>query len=129
MDVSELNDDQMSDDYHYYIFPNLTFNTHHSGFGFFRQRPHATDPNKMYFDIQSYARLPADTDVPRPIHTQHKHGDISLGLVMDQDSYNLPRVQKGMNSRAYKGLLINYRERRIRHMNKVIDDYLYGPDR
>ena len=129
MDVSELNDDQMSDDYHYYIFPNLTFNTHHSGFGFFRQRPHATDPNKMYFDIQSYARLPAGTEVPRPIHSQHKHGDISLGLVMDQDSYNLPRVQKGMNSRAYKGLLINYRERRIRHMNKVIDDYLYGPDR
>ncbi len=36
---------------------------------------------------------------------------------MDQDSYNLPRVQKGMNSRAYKGLLINYRERRIRHMH------------
>ena len=129
MDVSQLNDDQMSDDYHYYIFPNLTFNTHHASFGFFRQRPHATDPNKMYFDIQSYARLPEGTDVPRPIHSQHKHGEISLGLVMDQDSYNLPRVQKGMNSRAYPGLLINYRERRIRHMNKVIDDYLYGPDR
>ena len=48
---------------------------------------------------------------------------------MDQDSYNLPRVQKGMNSRAYPGLLINYRERRIRHMHKVLDNYLEGPDR
>ena len=129
MDVSALNDDQMSDDYHYYLFPNITLNTHHFSFGFFRQRPHATDPNKMYFDIQSYARLPAGTEPPRPVHTHHKHGDISLGLVMDQDSYNLPRVQKGMNSRAYQGLLINYRERRIRHMNKTIDDYLFGPDR
>ena len=64
-----------------------------------------------------------------PIHSQYKHGEISIGLVMDQDSYNLPRVQKGMNSRAYKGLLINYRERRIRHMHKVLDNYLEGPDR
>ena len=63
------------------------------------------------------------------MHSQHKHGDISLGLGLDQDSYNLPRVQKGMNSSSFKGLLINYRERRIRHMNKVIDDYVYGPDR
>ncbi len=130
LDVSELNDDQLSDDYHYYIFPSLTFNTNALNFLFFRQRPHATDPNKMYFDMQTYVRIPPGVDhPPRPIHAQYKHGEISIGLVMDQDSYNLPRVQKGMNSRAYKGLLINYRERRIRHMHKVLDNYLEGPDR
>ena len=130
MDVSGLNDDQMSDDYHYYLFPNLTFNITALGFGFFRQRPHPTDPNKMFFDLQGYARIPQGADwPPRPVHTQFKHGEISIGLVMDQDSYNLPRVQKGMNSRSYKGLLINYRERRIRHMHTVLDGYLEGPDR
>ncbi|MBH77811.1 MAG: hypothetical protein CL897_06250 [Dehalococcoidia bacterium] len=130
LDVSELNDDQLSDDYHYYIFPSLTFNTNALNFLFFRQRPHATDPNKMLFDMQTYVRIPPGADhPPRPIHTQYKHGEISIGLVLDQDSYNLPRVQKGMNSRAYKGLLINYRERRIRHMHKVLDNYLEGPDR
>ena len=130
IDVSELNDDQMTDDYHYYIFPSITLNTHHTGVMVFRQRPHATDPNKMYFDLQNYTRIPDGADPPpRPAHTTYKHGEISIGLVLDQDSYNLPRVQKGMNSRAYKGLLINYRERRIRHMHKTIDDYIYGPDR
>jgi phenylpropionate dioxygenase-like ring-hydroxylating dioxygenase large terminal subunit len=130
LDVSELNDDQLSDDYHYYIFPSLTFNTNALNFLFFRQRPHPTDPNKMFFDMQTYVRIPPGVDhPPRPIHAQYKHGEISIGLVMDQDSYNLPRVQKGMNSRAYKGLLINYRERRIRHMHKVLDNYLEGPDR
>ena len=130
LDVSELNDDQLSDDYHYYIFPSLTFNTNALNFLFFRQRPHATDPNKMLFDLQTYVRIPPGADwPPRPVHTTHKHGEISIGLVLDQDSYNLPRVQKGMNSRAYKGLLINYRERRIRHMHKVLDAYLEGPDR
>ena len=34
-----------------------------------------------------------------------------------------------MNSRAYKGLLITYRERRIGHMHQTLDDYIYGPDR
>ena len=130
LDVSGLNDDQLSDDYHYYIFPSLTFNTNALNFLFFRQRPHATDPNKMLFDLQTYVRIPPGADwPPRPVHTTHKHGEISIGLVLDQDSYNLPRVQKGMNSRAYKGLLINYRERRIRHMHKVLDNYLEGPDR
>ena len=125
IDVSELNDDQLSDDYHYYIFPSLTFNTTAMSFLFFRQRPHATDPNKMLFDLQTYVRMPPGAEAPpRPPHTQHKHGEVSLGLVLDQDSYNLPRVQKGMNSRAYPGLLINYRERRIRHMHKVLDGYL-----
>ena len=125
IDVSELNDDQLSDDYHYYIFPSLTFNTTAMSFLFFRQRPHATDPNKMLFDLQTYVRIPPGAEAPpRPPHTQHRHGEVSLGLVLDQDSYNLPRVQKGMNSRAYKGLLINYRERRIRHMHKVLDGYL-----
>lgn len=130
MDVSALNDDQMTDDYHYYIFPNLTFNTHASGFLFFRQRPHPTDPNKMYFDVQFYTLVPEGAKPPpRPRHEEYKHGEISLGLVLDQDAYNLPRVQKGMNSRGYAGLWINYRERRIRHMHKTLDDYLYGPDR
>ena len=130
MDFSDLNDDQMSDDYHYFIFPNLTFNITSGSFGFFRQRPHPTDPNKMFFDIQSFMRIPPGADYPpRPKHQSFKHGEISIGLVMDQDSYNLPRVQKGMNSKAYKGLLINYRERRIRHMHKTLTDYIEGPDR
>ena len=66
---------------------------------------------------------------PRPKHETYKHGEVSLGLGLDQDSYNLPRVQRGMGSKAYKGLLINYRERRIRHMHKTLDDYIEGPDR
>ena len=130
IELSDLNDDQLTDDYHYYIFPAITLNTFHSGVMLFRQRPHATDPNRMYYDLQNLARVPEGSEAPpRPVHTEHKHGEISLGLGLDQDSYNLPRVQKGMNSRAYKGLLINYRERRIRHMHKVVDDYVYGPDR
>ena len=86
IDLSELNDDQLSDDYHYYIFPNITLNTHHSGVMLFRQRPHATDPNKMYYDLQNYVRIPEGSEPPpRPVHTTAQaRRDSRSGLGLDQ---------------------------------------------
>lgn len=125
-DFSELNDDQLSDDYHYMIFPNITMNIHANSVMIFRQRPHETDPNKMYWDLQNYA-LPREGDdlPPRPEHRQFKGGDESLGEVLDQDQSNLPMVQAGMNSAGFRGLWISDQELRIRHFHKTIDDYLY----
>ena len=95
--------------------------------GLFRQRPHPTDPNKMFFDVYRVVHVPEGKPVPPlPDHEQHKHGERSLGLVLDQDSVNLPHVQKGMNSAAYKGLWISSQERRIRHMHKTLMDYVNG---
>ncbi len=108
------------------IFPNATFNTHAGGFMLFRQRPHPTDPNKMLFDLQNFVLPSKGSNPVRAEHEHYKHGEISLGLVLDQDSYNLPRVQKGMQSSAYKGLHISHQERRIRHMHRTVDQYLFG---
>ena len=57
LDYSDLNDDQLSDDYHYLIFPNITFNTHCNSVMEFRQRPHETDPKQ---DVLRPAELHAD---------------------------------------------------------------------
>ena len=125
-DFSELNDDQLSDDYHYMIFPNITLNIHCKSVMIFRQRPHATDPNKMYYDVQNYSLVPEGAPWPqRPEHQQFRHGEQSLGFVLDQDAWNLPRVQKGMNSAGFRGLYIGNQELRIRHFHKTIDDYLH----
>jgi len=129
LDVSLLNDDQMVDDYHYMIFPNVTMNIHATGFMLFRQRPHPTDPDRMFFDLQNFIRVPTGQRVPRPEHRSHRHGEVSLGLVLDQDAFNLPRVQKGMHSAGYRGLHISHKERRIRHMHDTLDRYLEGRSR
>ena len=57
-----------------------------------------------------------------------KHGEKSIGLVLDQDAANLPGVQAGMNSAGFRGLWLGRQELRIRHFHKVLDDYIYGPD-
>ena len=49
-----------------------------------------------------------------------------LGLVINQDAYNLPFVQKGMNSEGYPGLWLGDQELRIRHFHKTLEDYLDG---
>lgn len=125
LDYSELNDDQLTDDYHYMIFPNITMNTHADDLMLFRQRPHETDPDKMYFDVQIFKLLKADEPKPKkPRHERFKHGEKSLGLVLDQDAYNLPGVQAGMHSESFPGLWLGDQELRIRHFHKVLTDYV-----
>lgn len=128
-DYAELNDDQLTDDYHYTIFPNVTLNTHASDLMLFRQRPHPTDPDRMFYDIWMFELPDAEKDDPeqeyrRPKHQVFTHGDKSIGLVLDQDAVNLPNVQKGMHSNGFPGLWLGEQELRIRHFHKVIDDYL-----
>ncbi|WP_380875979.1 (2Fe-2S)-binding protein [Sphingomonas sp. DBB INV C78] len=128
-DYSELNDDQLTDDYHYLIFPNVSLNVHADDVMMFRQRPHATDPNKMYYDIWMFELVAEGEEWPeRPQHRGFRHGDKTIGQVLDQDAFNLPTVQRGMHSDAFKGLWLGEQELRIRHFHKVIDDFVYGPD-
>lgn len=125
-DYSDLNDDQLTDDYNYLMFPNVTFNTHADHLMLFRHRPHASDPNKMYFDVWTLEYIVDQEEIParRPQHKLYAPGEKSLGMVIDQDGANLPKVQKGMQSAAYEGLWLGDLEVRIRHFHKSLDDYI-----
>ena len=126
-DYSQLNDDQLTDDYHYLIFPNLSLNVHADDFWIFRQRPHPTDPDRMFYDIMTFELVPEGAEWPqRAVHKRWKHGEKGIGLVLDQDAANLPGVQAGMHSQGFQGLWLGNQELRIRHFHKVLDDYVYG---
>ena len=84
-DYSLLNDDQLTDDYHYFIFPNISINAHADDLMLFRQRPHATDPNRMYYDIWMFELVPEGEEWPeRPRHRRFRHGDKTIGQVLDR---------------------------------------------
>ena len=109
------------------IFPNLSLNVHADDFWIFRQRPHPTDPDKMLYDIMTYELVAEGKEWPgRATPQRWRHGDKSIGLVLDQDAANLPGVQAGMHSQGFKGIWAGRQELRIRHFHKVIDDYIYG---
>ena len=124
-DFSDLNDDQLSDDYHYFIFPNITYNLHPHTFLFFRQRPHEADPNRMYFDLQVYDNIPEGQNWPhRPGHSQFKNGEQPYHPVLQQDADNCETQQKGLNSGAFRGMWLSDQEIRVRHLHKTLDDYM-----
>lgn len=132
-DFSRLNESQMCDDFHYTIFPNITFNTHSMFVWVFTHRPHPDDPNKMYFDFWNLVNTP-DQDVPRPekVHLRASDGGTvedlcDGGNLLDEDLYNLPRIQRGMNSRAFRNLHLGKQEVRILHFHDTLMRYIDGP--
>jgi phenylpropionate dioxygenase-like ring-hydroxylating dioxygenase large terminal subunit len=129
-DFSELNESQMCDDFHYTIFPNVTFNTHSMFVWVFTHRPHPDDPNKMYFDFWNLMNTPGQ-DIPRPEKQFFRtaDGDTLAGAcdggdLLDEDLYNLPRIQRGMNSAAFEALHLGAQEVRILHHHDVLMKYL-----
>ncbi len=82
----------------------------------------------MFFDFYNLLRAP-NADIDRPPHEQHKSSKYSLtvipgGDVLDEDMYNLPRVQAGMSSHSYEGLFLGSQELRIRHFHRTLDGYI-----
>lgn len=127
-DFSDMSDAQLTDQYHYFVFPNLTLTTNALTMSFLRPRPHATDKDRCYFDVQSYARLTEGEEPPeRPVHSTFQIGEDSCGLVIDQDVAELKNVQMGMYSDGFEGFWMNQQERRIRWFHTSLDDYVYGP--
>jgi hypothetical protein len=129
-DFSQLNKSQMCDDFHYTIFPNITFNTHAMFVWVFTHRPHPTDPNKMYFDFINLVNTPAQ-EIPRPEKKLFStaagdtlEGVCGGGELLDEDLYNLPRIQKGMNSAAFQNLHLGTQEVRILHFQDTLMKYL-----
>ena len=126
-DYSDLADEQLTDDYHYTIFPHVSMNVHADDVMMFRQRPHPTDPDKMFYDIWMLELVPEGEPWPeRPRHQHFRHGDRTIGQVLDQDAFNLPQVQAGMHSDAFEGLWLGEQEVRLRHFHRTLDDYVYG---
>jgi hypothetical protein len=131
-DLTELNEAQLCDDFHYTVFPNATFNTHSLFLWVFTHRPHPEDPNKMYFDFLSLLNAPSQ-DVPRPEKRLFRvaDGDVLAGAceggdLLDEDLYNLPRIQAGMRSRAFEALHLGGQEVRILHFHDTLMRYLEG---
>lgn len=129
-DFSELHDEQLVDDFHYSIFPNITLNIFGRSAWLFRHRPHASDPDKMYFDFFNLLRLP-NSEIPRAEHQHFVSSDDLLleplgggGELLAQDTYNLPRIQRGMHSSGFQGLHLGEQEVRIRHFHSVLDRYI-----
>jgi phenylpropionate dioxygenase-like ring-hydroxylating dioxygenase large terminal subunit len=124
IDVSELSDVQLVDDWEYHIFPNIEIHVLSFGSWFFRMRPNGVDPESMIFDLWYLHRVPEGMELPPPDpNVEVPEGD-SCGGVMDQDFRNITVQQRGLHSSGLKGLRMSSMETRITHMHDVLERYL-----
>jgi len=133
-----MRDEQLTDFYHYTIFPNFAVSITADGFHFLRSRPNANDPEQCIFDNWFYAVDPEGES--RPVSTPGgprkrgqyaeqeiiNYGEKSVGFGMDQDLSITTGQQLGFRSRGFKGVYLSGQEARVRRYHEVIDQYLSG---
>lgn len=128
-DFSGLTDNQLTDHYHYTIFPNFSLSLKPDGAFFLMATPHPTDPGKCFFNAwflnwfpdgtkeyysaAMFETVSWDTEVPH----------IS-GKVIDEDISVWTTQQKGLMSKGYTGGYLTGQETRVRFFHEEIDRYI-----
>lgn len=137
-----FSDGQLTDSWATGLFPNVQIGMHPEGVFIMRFLPHATDPERFYYDnmtlyryvddpnyfVPAWMGLPADTDVTgrvRPAIEQHGiHQRADLGPVLNQDVELVAAVARGARSRGFRGPLWSEQEMRVRHFHRELDRVL-----
>lgn len=142
----QLSDEQLSDIVQYNIFPNAVLVLQPEEFWILRSRPHATDPNKCYWDKLALRMFP-DPEIQqtatnisfnldqtsngedRPEHDEFDQeaiiaGEKSMTITLDQDIHLIRDVQKGMHSRGFNEAWLCDDESRVAHFHAWIDRYM-----
>lgn len=142
VDYSQLTDGQLTDSWATGVFPNVQMGMHAEAVFLMRFLPHATDPEKFYYDTMTlmhpisdpshqapaWMGLPEDTDLSgntreNMVEIQSDDNE-ALGVVLAQDSELIPVVQQGIRSRGFKGPIWGEQEQRLRHFHAELDRYL-----
>lgn len=131
-----MSDDQLTDVFHYTVFPNFATSLNPDGMLFLRAMPHRTDPEQCLFDCwyYSFGGANANTDLvtlegDKAVHAEREileYGDKSLGVVLDGDAWVMAGQQEGMRSRGYRGAILANQERRVAQYHEMIDHYIAG---
>ena len=136
-DFSGYDDNMLTDNWHYTLFPNLSLSLKPDGNIWLRARPHPTDPEKCYFDMWFLNLFPegqttyysptlrdtVDLSVPAP-HQTGKAGDHTMGPTIDQDVAIWDKQQKALHSRGYQRETLSGQERRVRYFHENLDRWL-----
>lgn len=138
-DYSRFHDDQLTDHYHYTVFPNISFSLKPDGCIWLRADPHPTDPEQCVFDMWYFTWFPEGkdqyysysmgelVDLSKPVeHKRGKVGELSCGPGIDQDVSVWSNQQKGLRSRGYQGGVLAGQENRVRFFHDTIDRWLAG---
>ncbi len=134
VDFSNTSDAEMIDQIQYTLFPNFTVWPTVVAPLIYRFRPYGDDPNRCIYEVWMLYPKAADGTHPAPmpelrLEDDQPWSDVpelgNYGPVIDQDTPNFPRIQKGLRASSKGAVsLANYQESRIRAFHQTLEDYL-----
>ncbi len=129
--VDRMSDAEMMDSIDYTVFPNF-----HPWGAFnrivYRFRPNGDDHRSSIMECIFLAPFDGERPPPAPIHWLDEFESFAdapelgmLAKVFDQDLFNMPKVQLGLESTRKRGVtLSNYQESKVRWLHKKLDEYM-----
>ena len=134
--------EQLTDAFHYTLFPNFAVSVWSDGFHFLRARPHHDDPEQCLFDNWWYSS-PASIEAGQTSRggtledgdlvngqeadvTMINHLTESIGPGIEDDMSVFISQQRGFRSRGFLGVYLSAQETRVRRYHELIDDYIEG---
>lgn len=137
-DFSRYSDEQLTDHYHYTVFPNVSFSMKPDGCIFLMARPHPNgDPTMCEMDMWYLTKFPQGVTEyfsnsmrdwvsvdHQAEHQRGKVGEVSVGPGIDQDVAIWSTQQAGLTSRGFRGEYLPTQEHRIRFFHDNINRLL-----
>jgi len=129
--VVHLSDAELNDSFYYTVFPNM-----HPWGAYnkitYRFRPYGNDPGSCIMEVIYLAPFLGKRPAPAEIHwldfDQSWTEAPELGplcQVFDQDTFNLPRVQRGLENAQHTHVTFaSYQETKLRHFHSLLDKYI-----
>ena len=137
-DITDLDDDQLTDAYHYNIFPNITIS--YAGCEYVsmqRMRPHPTNPTKCFYDNFTYGAKGSESDADLEglggkewLHEGRNRQFFTYGdrlmnrRIADQDLSIVTGQQLGLASRGFVGVTLSGQEDRVQRFHDVINEHI-----
>jgi phenylpropionate dioxygenase-like ring-hydroxylating dioxygenase large terminal subunit len=132
-----LSDAEMNDSFYFTVFPNF-----HPWGSYnrivYRFRPHGMKVDEAIMECMFLSPFPEGRRPPPvPVHWLGPDDDWTeapelgtLARVFNQDTFNLPNVQRGLQASPYDSVIFaRYEETKIRHFHMLLDQHLSTPDR
>jgi phenylpropionate dioxygenase-like ring-hydroxylating dioxygenase large terminal subunit len=126
-----ISDAEVADSIYYTLFPNF-----HPWGGYnritYRFRPYQNRHDKCLMECYYISPFAGDRPPPAPLHLLDEDEPWTnapeLGLlakVFTQDTFNLPKVQAGLEAAAFdEVMLANYQETKLRHFHHLLSQWL-----
>ena len=127
--VDKTSDAELVDSIDYTLFPNF-----HPWGAFngivYRFRPNGNDHRSAIMECIMLAPFEGERPPPAPVHWLEEDQSWStalgfLGKVFDQDAFNMPRVQEGLESTYQTGVVLSgYQESKVRWLHHKLTEWV-----